>query len=171
MAYIKRIGDKKYFIRVSSGTGAGRLQKSRTFRGTRKQADSWAREFEGKLDAGFTVEEITLTLDEYLDKWLGIVQKRIRTRTLDSYKENLDRYIRPILGNVKLSEVKTNQIQYVCNSMSERGLSPRTVQYTHGILKSALIFGVKQEYLRKNPCDNVVLPKHEKKGNECFRRI
>jgi len=128
MAVIKRIGEKKYLVRVSSGTGAGRIQKARTFRGTKKAAKKWADGFEQKLDTGYTVEEITQTLNKYLDNWLeNVAAKKVRLKTLDSYNELLKIYIRPKLGEIKLSELKAEQIQAVYDAMSKRGLSSRTV--------------------------------------------
>jgi len=47
--------------------------------------------------------------------------------------------------------------------MLGRGLSPRTVRYTHSVLRSALNQAVKWGLLYRNPADLVDLPKQQKK--------
>jgi len=47
--------------------------------------------------------------------------------------------------------------------MITKGLSPRTVRYTHTVLKNALNQAIKWQIMKTNPCDDVDLPKQTKK--------
>jgi integrase len=51
------------------------------------------------------------------------------------------------------------QIQSLYRAMTERGLSPRTVRYTHSILRQALAQAVRWRLLATNPADDLALPK------------
>jgi integrase len=75
----------------------------------------------------------------------------------------LKRYIRTELGEKKLSSIKPEDIAVIYRGMSERGLSPRTVRYTHTILSAALKPGVKKGIIRADILDEVQLPKKESK--------
>jgi len=46
--------------------------------------------------------------------------------------------------------------------MQQRGLSARTVRFTHAVMRSALHQAVKWRLIRQNPCESVDLPKQAK---------
>lgn len=48
------------------------------------------------------------------------------------------RYIRPVLGERLLSTIAPLDVPDTCQRMIDRGLSPRTVRYTHSVLRSAM---------------------------------
>jgi len=52
--------------------------------------------------------------------------------------------------------------------MQDRGLSPRTVRYTHTILKNALDQAVRWGKIYRNPADLVDLPRQDKKEMKCL---
>lgn len=105
-----------------------------------------------------------ITVDEYLNKWLELAAKpRLRERTLDDYEEKLNRYVRPVIGAQKVSDVRSLDVQGVYSLMAGRSLSPRTIRYTHAILASAIKQAVRWNMLLRNPCAAVELPRLERK--------
>ena len=44
----------------------------------------------------------------------------------------------PAIGRTKLAKLSPQDLQRLLNRMLENGLSPRTVQYTHAVLRRAL---------------------------------
>lgn len=50
-------------------------------------------------------------------------------------------------------------VQAFYSSLSEKGLSPRTVRFTHSVLASAFKQAVRWRMLAHNPCDSVELPR------------
>jgi len=73
------------------------------------------------------------------------------------------RYVREPIGQVKLSELRPVHIQAVYRSMEERGLSSRTIRYTHAVLSNALSEAVSLEVLFRNPASAVSLPRKVRK--------
>ena len=55
-------------------------------------------------------------------------------------------------------------MQTFYSSLSEKGLSPRTIRFTHSVLASAFKQAVRWRMLAHNPCDSVELPR--KAGKE-----
>jgi integrase len=159
-------GEKTWCVRVFTGRdGNGkRRYMNKTIRGNKKEAETYLTTTLTNLSAGTFVEPVKLTVEEYLDKWLATAAKaRLRERTHDDYIEKLKRYVRPVIGKLKLSDVRPLDVQLIYTAMADRDLSPRTVRYTHAILSSALKQAVRWNMLTRNPCEAVELPRMERK--------
>jgi len=90
-------------------------------------------------DLGRDLEGAKVTLSEYLDRWLETaVKPRVRGKTCRDYESMLRRYVRPILGERLLTALRPLDLQTTYQHMMERGLSARTVRYTHSVLRSAM---------------------------------
>lgn len=165
MAEIKKKGDKKYLVRVYLGRdSAGRVQyHNKTIRGTWKDARDYANKKEIEVSTGQFVAPSSLTLSEYLDRWLvDACQHRVSPNTYEQYGEMLKRYVKPMLGEMRLSHIRPLDVQRLYNSLLER-VSGRTVRYVHSVLSSALKQAAKWRLLQQNPAMFVDLPKRERK--------
>lgn len=161
---IKR-GENVYLVRVYLGRdGSGkRKYHNKTIHGNKKDAERYLTKVLRERDTGTFVEPSRETLAEFLDKWLDtVVKQRVRERTYLDYRDRLKWYVKPVLGDKKLSQITAEDIQTMYNKMLEDGLSPRTVRYTHTILKNALQQAVKWGKLYRNPADLVDLPRQKK---------
>jgi integrase len=90
-------------------------------------------------------------------------KKRLRDRTYHDYAAKMQRYVRPVIGTQRLSDVTPLILQSLYTEMSESGLSARTVRYVHAILSSAFKQAVKWEILAKDVTRFVDLPKQQRK--------
>lgn len=107
--------------------------------------------------------ESSSILDEYLDWWLyAAVDNRLRAKTARDYRTLLARYVRPNLGRVKLGGLKPLDLQSLILSLTNRGLSARTVRYTHAVLRSALDQARRWKLLVENPAADMSLPRADK---------
>jgi len=97
-----------------------------------------------------------LSLDAYFDEWLGLLRTRIQPTTLRSYTDMIDAYLRPVLGECRISELTVQQLDlhfvYLLTRGGRRGgpLAPKTVHYTHTILRQALGEAVRDGRLGDN---------------------
>ena len=161
---IKKRGDRKYVVRIYMGTDEDgkRIYHNKTIHGTKKDAQRYLTKVQREKDLGTFVEPSRESLDTHLDEWLTVsIEPRVRERTLASYREMLDLYIRPELGKRPISNLKPAEIQRTTNDMTGRGLSPRTVKYAHRVLKMALEQAVKWQKIRYNPANLTDLPKSQ----------
>ena len=93
-----------------------------------------------------------LTVEQFLAKWLEeFVKKRRRAKTYSSYAEMARLYLVPGLGRYRLSRLSAPQIDAFLNRKLEEGLSTRTVQYMHAVLRSAYSRAVKWHLVGANP--------------------
>ena len=159
-------GGKTWLVRIFQGRDAQgkRRYLNKTIRGTKKDADKYLSKTLTAMSTGTYIEASTLSVDDYLDRWLQNAAKgRVRERTFDDYSDLLKRYVRPALGKIRLCDLRPLDIQNLYTSMQDSGLSARTVRYTHAVLNSALKQAVKWLMLSQNPAALVELPKLTRK--------
>lgn len=162
---IKR-GDDTWLVRIFMGRDAQgkRRYMNKTIKGKKKDAETYLSKTATAISTGTFVEPSPLTVSDYLDKWLQTAARgRLRERTFVDYSELLDRYVRPAIGEKRLSDLRPLHIQSLYTELRERGLSTRTVRYTHAVLSSALKQAVKWLMLAQNPASLVDVPKVARK--------
>ena len=104
------------------------------------------------------------SLDQYLDWWLyAAVDGRLRAKTARDYRTLLARYVRPELGKIKLGRLRPLDLQSLIVSLTSRALSPRTVRYTHAVLRSALDQARRWKLMTENPASDMPLPRADKR--------
>ncbi len=160
-------GEKTWLVRVFLGrdsqTGK-RKYHNKTVRGNRKDAQKYLNGVLRDLDLGTFVEPSSMTLNEYLDKWLETAAKaRLSERVFADYKYLLDLYLRDVIGSKRISDLRAMDIQLLYSAMQEKGLSSRTVRYVNAVLSSALKQAVKWGVIARNPASLVELPKIQRK--------
>ena len=105
----------------------------------KEEARKALREARSGADQGLVFDAARLTVAEYLDRWLvDSVRGSVRRSTYESYRRQARRYITPALGRVRLKALTPAHVQGLYREMQERGLSARTVEYTHAVLHRAL---------------------------------
>ena len=72
-------------------------------------------------------------------------------------------HIRPVFGASPIGAISQFDIQSVYAQMSERGLSPRTIEYTNAVLQSALRQAVRWKMLFEDPCVGLDLPRMKRR--------
>ncbi len=80
-----------------------------------------------------------LTLGGFLDQWLEEVAKpSVRPWTFEGYEVHVRRHIKPLLGRIPLDKIEPLHIQTLMNRKLREGLSPKSVRYIRGTLRTAL---------------------------------
>ena len=165
-------GERRWLVRWHVGTDPGtgkRRYSSKTVHGAKKDAQKLLNSVLRSRDLGTYVEPTHLTLNTYLDRWLrDAAGPKVSPRTLQGYETMLKKHVRPALGDRRLDQLATLEIQALVNRMTERGLSPRTPQMTHRILKQALSQAVRWRFLAVNPAEGVEIPKQQPREKRAF---
>ena len=155
-------GDRRWLIRVYLGRDhetKKRRYHNRTIHGSMRDAQAYLTRKLRERDLGRDLEGAKITLNEYLDRWLETaVKPRVREKTCQDYDGMLRRYIRPSLGETVLAAMRPLDVQTTYQKMIERGLSARTVRYTHAVLRSAIRQALQWRLLLDNPVDGVKIP-------------
>ena len=161
------------------GTGK-QLQKSFTGK-TQKEVRQKLQSAAIAVDDNSYFEPSKMTLGGWLDVWLKEYTSDKKYGTVKSYRAQVETHIKPALGNVKLSELRTPHIQAFYNALLKTGrtvkakgenglekveqvpLSVKSVRNVHGILTKALNTAVDVDLLKTNPAARATLPKMQRK--------
>jgi hypothetical protein len=140
---IEKRGDK-YLARVSRQVDGKQKQSCKRYR-LKKDAERWEREQQGKVERAEWVQPSKQSLNAYLDSWLaGAMEAGRRTR---DYRRILSTYVRPALGATRLDQLSTAMIRTALGNLTQKGLSARTVGYTHSVLRLALNHAVEDRLI------------------------
>ena len=158
--------EARYTVGRDPGTGK-QIQKSvydTTQGGVRKKLQ----QVTTSIDEGIYTEPSKMTLGKWLDIWITEYTGDLKPHTLKSYKTHSNYHIKPALGAVKLSALKTHEIQAFYNQLQKGkdghpGLSPKTIKNLHGVMHKALAQAVEIGYIKFNAADACKLPRVEKK--------
>ena len=103
-------GDRRWLIRGYLGRDhetQKRKYHNRTIHGPMREAQAYLTRKLREPDLGRDLEGTTITLNEYLDRWLvSTVRPRVPERTCQDYQRMLQRYVRPNLGGRVLAGVR-----------------------------------------------------------------
>lgn len=163
-------GNGSWLVKVYRGRdGNGkRLYANYTVRGKRSDAQKYLTAKMREKDLGVFIEVNKQTLNEHLDNWLKLIKVRVAEQTFNSYEGMLRVHIRGPIGQLRLSNIKTHDIQTIYAAMLERGLSPRTVRYAHAVIAMAMKKAVELNYIVRNPCGFVELPREIKEETKAM---
>jgi len=156
-------------IVVSDGFAADgkRRQHRRTVRGSKKDAANALAAFISEIEAGTLASSGARTVAEYLTLWLEDYAKpRIAASTYRRYKRDVDRFIIPTLGHVKLKKLGAGDLQsaYAAWQRDRKDgrtgvLSAQTIIHVHRIIHHALQTALKQGLVARNVASAASPPK------------
>lgn len=129
---------------------------------TKKEAESKLNEILYRLENGY-ISPSEMILSQYMDMWLeDYIRYEKSDNTYEKYKAVIEKYINPILGTIKLIDLKVLNIEKFIRDLKRKKLSPTSTQNYYGILRAALNKAVKLQMLNDNPCKYIDTPKRSK---------
>jgi len=144
--------DGRWVALVNQGWQNGKRVRKSYYGETRKEVQDQLTTALSDIQKGLPVLSNKQTLGKHLAWWLEeVVMRKNRPSTYTSYEYLVRLHIAPSLGTVPLSKLTTQQVRTFLNAKQDSGLSSRTVQYLHAVLRKSLnvalkdqIFGARQ---------------------------
>ena len=154
--------DGRWMGRYTVHDAEGPKQKA-VYGKTRAEASAKLRQAMVDADQGLVFDDENLTVGTYLERWLSdSVRGSVRGSTFESYRRQARRYLIPAIGRVRLKKLTHMQVRHLYREMQDRGLSARTVQYTHAVLHRALKQARRWNMVAVNVSEAVDVPKVER---------
>mgnify|MGYP001294656121 CR=1 FL=1 len=103
--------------------------------------------------------------------WLeDFIKPNKSVNTYSSYKNSIDKYIAPFLGDIKLCDIKPIHIEKLLANLRKvknpqnhgNDLSSTTIQKHYLVLQSSLNKALKLQMINTNPCQFIDTPKRSK---------
>lgn len=128
---------------------------------TKSDCVAWLREMSTQVDYGLTYRNSKLTVSAYLQDWLSTHMVHLRLKTSPQYQQITRDYILPILGQIKLRDLRYEHVDNLYRTHLNSGVSARIVRYVHSILHRSLEDAVRRSILVRNPAHGVRLPRKD----------
>jgi integrase len=157
MGSVKRLRDKVYRIVYDIPTANGkRKQKRETlYNVTKSEAEETLAKRKEQAKIRQAVHNPNMTVANLFDEFFQIKRRTLSASALERYEEMFRNYIGPTIGNVKVSTLRPEHLAYAYANWSAKGirgkpLSGRTVHHFHDLIRCALNFGVRREWVTRN---------------------
>ena len=142
-------------------------KRKRKYGKTQKEVKGWLLKQREAVSKGLVVRDDKVSVAEYFQRYLDdVVTPNLKPKTVSSYKYIIENHVIPEIGSIRLANLRPDQLQSLYAQKLESGLSKRTVQYIHAVIRRALNQAVQWGMIYRNPTDAVIAPKPKKKPPE-----
>jgi integrase len=160
---ITKGNDGRWMARYTVQTAKGPKRKHIYGRTRQEVAEKLSKAVSDRV-GGLVFDGDHETLEAYLRRWIDeVLRGTVKQSTLENYTYIARLHIIPELGRVRLRALKSRDVRRHYREKLDVGLSPRTVQIIHTVLRKALQQAVRDDVLPRNVCDAVTAPRQTKK--------
>jgi integrase len=150
--------DGRWVACITLGYTKGRRQRKTVMAATKREATQKLAQLQQAAEQGLGLAPDP-TLADFLRKWLAESAPRtLRPRTLAGYTSIVDRHLIPALGRIRLRKLQPADIDGYLNRVVSGGLTTRTAQYHHAVLRRALGQAERWGYVGRNVARLVTSP-------------
>lgn len=139
------------------------IKRVRRYAKTLKEAESILVELRQKHDNGILSSTKEEKLGDYMDYWLLSVKASIRRRTYISYETTIRLYLKPGLGNKRLTKLSVAEAQLFVNNQVRLGQSHRNIQKMRIVLSAVLSHALFEERVLRNVAHYLKIPSYKPK--------
>lgn len=144
-----------WVAQINLPSGKRKVKYSRNQKAVRE----WLLSQRDALKRGMLVEADKITVSDFIDRYMSdVAAHTLRPKTFESYEYIVRLHIKPEIGNVRLSQLKPDQLQALYTLKLNQGLSRRTVQYIHAVLHRSLKQALRWGLVSRNVADLVEAP-------------
>jgi integrase len=116
-------------------------------------------------------EDRDTKLKPYAEAWLESRKGEIAPRTLATYRENLTRYVLPVLSHLRLREIRRGHVLALVRGMRVNGYAQNTVRLAQAALSAVLTAALDGEIVDTNVCLNLNRGKRGQAGLRQPRKV
>lgn len=127
---------------------------------TKVECQQWIRKTLHTVDEMVENQDPSITVSEFLEDWLDKAKIGLRPNTVINYDGIIRRHIKPLIGNLKLTELNLFRVERFYTDLLNKGNGPRLVRHTHSVLHRALERAVRYDLINKNPTHGATLPRY-----------
>lgn len=158
MAIQKYTNSRGTFYHASTYIVVDGVEKRPHKRGfkTKLEAQKW---IDSVRVNGFDKPTHKLTYEDVYNEWIESYKLTVRPSTFNKTDGMFKHHILPALGHKKITDIKRVHCQSFINKLSEIVARPDKVLI---YLKKVFVYAIQEEYINKNPCDNLLVPRKKK---------
>lgn len=105
---------------------------------------------------GIKTEARYTTVDDLYNLWQNL-KRGLKNNTFENYKYMYSTFVGPSIGNRRVSTLRKSDVKKYYNYLvDDRNLKASTIDNINTVLHQILQLAVDDDYIRKNPADNVL---------------
>ena len=105
---------------------------------------------------GIRVEGKTVTVNDIFEMWCNL-KRGLKDNTFQNYKYTYNLHVKPVFGRLLIKNVRKSDVKRFYNSLADdKNLSVNTIDGVHTVLHQVFDLALDDNYIRSNPCDNVL---------------
>lgn len=128
---------------------------------TQKEAKKERDKVIGELSNGTYIVKMNIPFKNYLREWLEYRKSDITHSTYRTFKNNIEKHIIPILGNIKLDMLNSSHFQKLYEKLAKE--SESSYDMAKSVLGTSIKFARENNLISENPLLGVKTPKSIKK--------
>lgn len=139
---------------ISYAGPTGEVVRESTRQSDQRTAERMLRERKGAVaaDAWRPLSELDRpTVAEYAPRWLAKLEAR-KVRTVHDYNARTRDHVLPLVGSMRLCDMRPRHVHAFIAQLAERGLAPRTQRHVYECLHSLCKAAVIDEVIASSPC-------------------
>ncbi|MGA9018420.1 MAG: site-specific integrase [Candidatus Cybelea sp.] len=160
MGSVKRLRDKVYRIVYDvPSTIRKRKQKRETlYNVTKSEAEETLAKRKEKAKHRQGLRNPDITVAELFGEFFEVKRRTLSASGFERYEGMFRNYIGPAIGKARVSDLRPQHLidtyaRWSAKGVSGKALSGRTVHHLHDLLRCALNFGVRREWITRNIAD------------------
>lgn len=146
----------------------GARQRKEVYGRTRSEVNTKLRELISNTERGVPMAGTPWTVSTYSEHWLTNGVSALRPATQSNYAWVIRKYILPTVGDVRLERLTPAHVRKLHGAVQSTGVSVRTTQLTHAVLRSMLAEAVREELIVRNVGTLVRQPQLERSERQVW---
>ncbi|WP_370751248.1 integrase DNA-binding domain-containing protein, partial [Eubacterium sp.] len=164
---ISQRADGRYIARFTSKTGKRKTLYDFKLNELKRKL----REAVYEDEHGLNGNGESITLNAWHVTWTELYKKKtVKMTTIYKNHSYYNARVKNSIGKMYLQDIKTYHVQKFINELIDSGLAHGTVSNIRFMLSDMFDKAVLSEYIRKNPCIGVEMPKEVKKERRVLTR-
>ena len=164
---ISQRADGRYIARFTSKTGKRKTLYDFKLNELKRKL----REAVYEDEHGLNGNGESITLNAWYVTWTELYKKKtVKMTTIYKNHSYYNSRVKNSIGKMYLQDIKTYHVQKFLNDLMDSGLAHGTVSNIRFMLSDMLDKAVLSEYIKKNPCIGVEMPKEMKKERRVLTR-
>lgn len=160
---VSQRADGLWVGRVELEPRNGKRRRRVVYAKTQKAVLLKMRDVRKQVEKGVTTTR-SMTLEAWLTNWVAdIAPRRVKPKTLATYRSYVTRYLVPAIGRVKLDRLSTQHVRDLHAYVFSQGLSSTTASHAHRILGTALADAMRDDLVERNVAAIEPAPGNEEK--------
>jgi integrase len=157
MGSVKRLRDKVYRVvyDIPSTDGTRKQKRETLYNVTKSEAEETLAKRKEQAKHRQAFQNPNITVAELFGEFFQIKRRTLSVSALERYEGLFRNYIEPAIGRVKVSALRPEHLFDAYAKWSDKGvagrpLSGRTVHHLHDLIRCALNFSVRREWVARN---------------------